>query len=85
MLKQLNNEAKRLDKSNKNLCFYVFKKYQFIILRFRINNQITIGAPKIEVTALIGKDKSLPGSCEILSQINIIIAPKSKVLQNKMV
>jgi hypothetical protein len=58
--------------------------YQPIIFLFLTNNQITIGAPKIEVTALIGKIISVPGTWEMISQISIIMAPKSKVLQNNI-
>jgi len=51
---------------------------------FLINNQITIGAPKIDVIALIGKVKSKPGNCEIVSQSNIISAPNTMVDKNNI-
>ena len=41
-------------------------------------------SPKIEVIAFIGKIISVPGIWVMLSQISIIIAPKSNVLQNKI-
>lgn len=44
---------------------------------------MTTGAPMIEVIALIGKVKSVPGSCEKISQKIIVIAPNSNVAQNK--
>lgn len=42
---------------------------------FRTNNQITTGAPIIDVIALIGNVVSNPGNCDAISQNNIIIPP----------
>lgn len=41
-------------------------------------SQMTSGAPMIDVTALIGIVNSEKGSCAIISQINIKIAPLNK-------
>ena len=43
-----------------------------------------MGAPKIEVIAFIGKVKSIPGICEMVSQHNINKAPINMVAQNNM-
>lgn len=45
---------------------------------------MTIGAPTIEVMALMGNVNSKPGICETLSQINIIIEPIKSVPVNKI-
>jgi hypothetical protein len=42
-----------------------------------MSNQITTGAPKIEVTALIGNEISVLGICEMLSQINVSMRLKN--------
>ena len=45
---------------------------------------MTIGAPMIEVMALMGNVNSKPGIWETISQNNIIIAPIKSVPKNKM-
>jgi len=57
----------------------VFVRIQVVnqntILRFRTNNQITTGAPKILVMALIGNIFTEFGSCATVSHSNIKMAP----------
>ena len=43
---------------------------------------MTTGAPITEVIALIGKVMSFPGTCAMVSQQSITIAPTKSVLQN---
>lgn len=40
------------------------------------NKEMMMGAPKRAVTALMGKVPCSPGSCDIKSQISIMIAPQ---------
>jgi hypothetical protein len=55
---------------------HLIKTYP-IIFRFLTSNQITIGAPNTDVTALIGSDISAR-NLWILSQISMILAQKQK-------
>jgi hypothetical protein len=63
---------------NKLFLTHLIKTYP-IIFRFLTSNQITM-APNTDVTALIGSVISPPGTCEILSQISMILA-QNKVLK----
>src|SRR6218665_639763 len=62
---------------------YLFHITLFLFFLLTIS-QITIGAPIIEVIALMGKVNSKPGICENVSQINIIVAPIKSVPANKI-
>jgi hypothetical protein len=59
---------------------HLIKAYPIIF--FLTSNQITIGAPNTDVTALIGSVISPPGTCEILSQISTLAQSK---IQNSIV